>query len=186
MADPLDDYDWDGVADGLSNIMSDFYPDILKLAYTEADALLPVRVAFDLANPRVKDVIGELAKKIRNVSDTVRDDARRVVSDGLDRGDSIGSIAKALRQYGVTDSKSRSDMIARTETATAYSRGSLLAYGDAGVKRKKWLAEDDAPDSECQIDGEIVDLDESFSNGLDSPPVHPNCRCAVAPVIGDE
>jgi hypothetical protein len=37
------------------------------------------------------------------------------------------------------------------------------------------------------LDGEVVGLDEDFpEGGGDGPPLHPNCECFVAPVVGEE
>ena len=175
----VDAYDWDGVADDMAAALSEVYPDLFKLAYLAANADLPVSVSFDLKNPRVKDTIAELAKNIRGVSDSIKESARGVVDSGLDAGHSTQQIAKALREYGVTDSKSRSETIARTETATAYNRGATLAYRDAGVTRVRVL--DGDFDEVCAgVDGQEWTLEEADAN----PIAHPNCTRAFVPIVG--
>jgi len=33
------------------------------------------------------------------------------------------------------------------------------------------------------LDGEVVALDEDFSDGENEPPDHPNCRCCILPIV---
>jgi SPP1 gp7 family putative phage head morphogenesis protein len=77
-----------------------------------------------------------------------------------------------------------------TETATAYSMGSLLAYAQSGVVESvEWLATIDkqtCPDCRA-LDGETRALaDATFSDGTAHPPHHPRCRCALAPILKKE
>jgi SPP1 gp7 family putative phage head morphogenesis protein len=177
----LDKYNWDGLADDLEGAMLDVYPDILRLAYLEQGKKLPVAVAFDLRNPRVRDTIKQLGGRIRGVSDTMRDNVQRIVGHGTDTGQSIAEIAKGLREYGVTDSRSRSEMLARTESATAYNRGATLAYRDAGIERVRVMDGDE--DEACAAaDGQIWTVDEAEEN----PIAHPNCTRAFIPVVGED
>ena len=80
-------------------------------------------------------------------------------------------------------------MVARTETAYADVQGNLEGYRASGVVAKKeWLVSQDEVCPECEaLDGKVVDLDEPFpGQGGDGPPLHPNCRCDVLPVLQDE
>lgn len=105
----------------------------------------------------------------------------------------------------------RTELIARTETIRASARGSQGLYKAWGVERKQWLATPD--DRECpwcfEMDGRIIDIGEPyFEKGstfpvtdpdtgktrtmtlnyedVEGPPLHPNCRCALMPVVPDE
>lgn len=85
-------------------------------------------------------------------------------------------------------SPERAEMIARTETAFADVQGNLLAYKQSGqVQGKKWLTAADCCD-ECQeLDGMEVGIDDDFpKDGGDGPPLHPNCRCDIVPILIDE
>lgn len=180
-----------GLDDGteVARLMRRFYPLILEAAANDAADLLgldagdTLQGAFDQSNPRVQDVLDKLAHKVRGVAETTKDDIRMLVGRAADEGWSPGELAKQIREYGVTASKARSEAIARTETATAYTQGSLLAYQESGVvKGTQWLATD--PCDICQpLEGQTVDLGELFGGEYEGPPAHPNCRCAVAPVL---
>lgn len=84
-------------------------------------------------------------------------------------------------------SDSRAEMIARTESAKADVHGNIQGWKASGVvESKQFLAAPDCCD-ECQeLDGEVVGLDDTFSDGSDGAPLHPNCRCNVLPVLSDE
>lgn len=81
----------------------------------------------------------------------------------------------------------RAEGIARTELMTASNAGRFSGFS-AGIgngvysdqSRKEWITGGDPCDDCDPLDGEIVGWDESFSIGLLTPPVHPNCRCVVA------
>lgn len=171
-------YDFDGFADALEDTMRRHYPALLEASHEEANRRYDLGISWDVSNPQVKKTINRLAKRIRGVSDTVKDNARGVLDRGLEAGLSTTEIARQLREYGVTDSKSRSEMISRTETATAYSLGSILAYEQAGVEKVEVLDSDDDP--ECaEANGQIWTLEEAEANPL----AHPHCVRAFAPVV---
>jgi hypothetical protein len=78
-------------------------------------------------------------------------------------------------------------------TIAANNQGNLAAYKDAAAQgiavMKEWLsAGDDLVSEECQAneDQGPIPLDDDFDSGDDAPPLHPNCRCAIAPVVSDE
>lgn len=181
--DAVDEYDWQGFGDELAAEAMPYLEELVRSAMTDTGRILPIGVSFNQRNPKVDDAVGQLAQQIRGVSETVRENVRRIVAQGLREGRPTREIAAALAEYGVTDSASRAQTIARTETAQAYSAGAVAAYQEAGVTKKKWLA---SPNScpECEAtDGEIVGMDSQFSNGVDHPPLHPRCTCSVAPYI---
>jgi SPP1 gp7 family putative phage head morphogenesis protein len=113
---------------------------------------------------------------IQGLSETSIDRIGGMVSEGLSKGDSIQTVGKDIRD--VLEDPARSETVANTEMARATSAASEQTYGDAGITQVEWLAEDDAcPDCEALAADSPLDL------GSDSPPDHPNCRCAIAPVV---
>lgn len=117
---------------------------------------------------------------------------------GILQGDSIDKIASRLRR--VTSMNMASSVRnARTMTTRAENAGRVRAYEraqDLGIEvMKKWVATLDhrTRDSHVDLDGEVVKMNETFSNGLDYPggagePAEVyNCRCTmVAEVKGYE
>lgn len=128
-------------------------------------------------NPDAEWVISETTR------DMLRDDIAQAIEDGTSNEDLADLISE---NYAFSDE--RAETVARTETAFADVAGNLNAYQESGqVASKRWLTAPDCCDLCDELDGEVVDLDEDFPNdGGDGPPLHPNCRCDVLPVLTEE
>lgn len=122
-----------------------------------------------------------------------------VMMQSLLQGESIPKIANRLAEK-VGDSNYKAAIRnARTMTTRAENYGRLDSYKRAqnmGIKmQKQWVATLDqvTRDSHVDLDGETVDVNENFSNGMDCPggmgppeEVY-NCRCTmVAQIKGFE
>lgn len=168
-----------------ATIMRVFYPLLIESAWADA-SLAGIPVAFDLANEHVQRVLSLLAKQIKGVAESTREDVRRLIGQQAEHGWSVEELAERIREMGEINSASRAVMIARSETAAAYSQGSLAAWRESGVvSGKEWLTGGD-PCPICQkLDGARAALDADFGDGLSAPPAHPNCTCAVSPVLSE-
>lgn len=181
MADPTDNLD-DGAE--LLRIMSQYWPQTFAAAWADANAALGIDLVFDLENEQVQEVLGELAKLIVNVAETTKEEIRSLVGQAAENGWSTDELAARIAEHGEIASVNRATLISRTETASAYERGSHLAYVQSGVvSGTEWLLGPD-PCPECQLlGGKIVPLGEEFADGVLHAPAHPACRCATAPVV---
>jgi hypothetical protein len=94
-----------------------------------------------------------------------------------------GKQAARLIQNNV-QSASRALTIAITETCRVRSLASMETYKEFGLEQHEWL-----PINPCDIcalnDGAVVNIGSPFPSGVIQPPQHPNCKCAVMPVIPD-
>jgi SPP1 gp7 family putative phage head morphogenesis protein len=181
-----------GMDDGthLAAIMKPVYHASIDAAYGKTNeqlASLDVSVAFDQTNPNVAKTVNGLLKKLKkDVPDTTKEAIRARVAAGLDAGESIDKIADGIVADAPEISDSRAEVIARTETASAYTEGAIISYKESGVvKAVKWLSTLDNRTSDiCEgLNGQTVDLGEQFDGGYDGPPAHPNCRSAILPVV---
>lgn len=118
------------------------------------------------------------------------------ITQGVLQGESMDKVARRVRS--VADMGYRAAMrTARTAMTSAQNAGRVDAYGRAegmGIHvRKQWLATLDGRTrhSHRRLDGEVVGMDEEFSNGLKYPgdpesgrgsEVY-NCRCTLVPVV---
>jgi SPP1 gp7 family putative phage head morphogenesis protein len=123
------------------------------------------------------------------ITDSTRDLIRDAVMSGLNEGASPAELASAIEDSAAF-SETRALMVARTEMASADVAGAMSAYrATPGVVGKRWITAGDDRVSdecaECEAAG-TVGLDENFPTGVDAPPNHPNCRCAVVPVFDDD
>jgi HK97 family phage portal protein len=172
---------------GAQGIMRRIYPLVLQRAFEDAELALDVNIAWDVKNEEVQAVLGNLAELIVRITETTRTAIQGMIGEAIDEGWSLDRLAKALVERGAITSRERAKLIAVTETASAYSMGSLLAYTLSGVVESvEWVATlDKETCSDCRaLDGEARPLAEAaFSDGTAHPPHHPRCRCALAPII---
>lgn len=135
---------------------------------------------------------GDLVEAVRpewRIDTTTRNMIRDVIEGGL--RDNVGNkeIA-ALIRTATAFSEERAALIAHTEINRVNSMASLESYRGARDEldldiKKEWLL----GEKPCEIciannDQGAIDLDEDFQSGDPAPPAHPNCECAVAPVMG--
>lgn len=158
----------------------------LGQANSDASATLDVSIGFDIENENVKLILDQLAQRMTGVSETTKEFVRELVKQAAERGWSPQQLAAEIFANGVASTRARAMVIARTEAAAAYTKGSLLAYANSGVVKKvEWDATlDDRTSEVCQgLHGKRVPLGELFPGGYDGPPAHPNCRSAVLPIV---
>lgn len=119
---------------------------------------------------------------IRGIDRTGYDRLGTALADALALGLS-GRRAAKLIQDSVSDS-ARALTIAITETNRAISRATIERYQDFGLEQIEWTATD--PCEICLLnDGKVINVGQTFPSGDTQPPAHPNCRCALLPVIPD-
>lgn len=182
MADALDNLD---TGDALAALLGRLFPLLVERAYDDA-RLAGLPVAFDLASPLVQGLLGSLAQDVRRISETTRREIQELVGRQAAEGWSAEQLADEIRELAGVHARARAELIARTETAAAYSRASLLAYEQSGVVASvEWLtAEDERTCPVCApLDGQRAALGDTFAGGVAHPPAHPGCRCAISPIV---
>ena len=117
----------------------------------------------------------------QGIGDTSLTRIRASIIDGITNGLSASDIADQINS--VIADPYRADMIAITETNTAYNAGALDTYTEAGLTDWYWLAYDDA----CQIclDAEAANPHPIDDTDVPSDSSHPNCRCTISPLPGE-
>jgi hypothetical protein len=199
--DPTADLDWTILQDPLEDTLRELTTDSVR------EALLQVKVsdagitsqtnedAVLYARNRAATLLGKRwdgGELIDNpdpkyaISETTRQAVQDLVKRAETEGWSNDKLADAV-EGDFTFSPARARMIARTETAFADSQGNMTAWRRSGVViGKRWLLATNHPEpDECDdnADDGVIGLDDQFSSGVDAPPDHPNCECAVVPVV---
>jgi len=170
-----------------------------------ADREMPEGVGFEFTNPEVqKWVDRSTARLATSVGGTTSRRVRSLLGTGLEEGKTVDELADAIEEKGFDQARART--IARTESSRAYVQGQVEAWKQTGmVTGKKWLvAPDPCPfceaigqedqtkgmsDSFYKVGDSITAADGSrfvvdFDN-VTGPPLHPNCRCTIVPVLED-
>lgn len=157
---------------------------------------------FDI-NQRVNDYINErISRMADSMNQTTQDKIKQTISEGIANGENTDKLSKRIQAIYNDATRVRSKLIARTETIAASNEASNEAYRQSPlVNYKEWHTEPDGC-VYCQaLNGKIIGLNDSFAPlgssidddeghgynvGYESiyhPPLHPNCRCAILPVI---
>ena len=169
-------------------------------------------IVFDLQNTRVVDFLQDESRRIgAAATDTHRSALRNILVKGAQEGNSPAVMAREMRGLmkngeGIF-SKSQAERIARTESGIAQMAGTINGWEQSGVvSGKDFLLAPNACPYCIAVDkmfaGRTLQLRETFFkkgdtlipdgggrpmkldyHDLQSPPIHPNCRCDLVPVI---
>jgi len=163
---------------------------------------------WDIANPEVQAFISEYSFKFASgLGTTTKDNLRGLVASAQAEGWSINKLRDELTGiYGGWD-KTRAQMIARTETIRSSNAGAVMSYKQAGIEYKQWYtAQDGEVCGFCQeMHNKIVGVGDNYwamgdtmtvdvpdekpikmtfsYEDVGAPPLHPNCRCTILPVV---
>lgn len=205
--DLLSQIDANSVGVAVSDSLDDYWRDVFREAGLAAVAEVGIdqseaivshldQAAADYAKARGAELVGMRVLADGSVvvnpnaewsiSEGTRDLLRGITEQAVREGMSPSRFADAIRS-SVAFGDSRATMIARTELAYAHVGGNLAGYQATGeVVGKRWLISADACEECQQLDGVVVGINDSFPNGGgDGPPLHPNCRCDIVPVLSE-
>lgn len=189
----------DKMTEQLKGITASNMSGIVEVGGKDAYNTLGIDGVFDVSNPEVVKFIDKKSIKLSGaVQKTTVEKIRKTLSEGFENGDSISQLSDRVRESSAF-SRERSELIARTESAKSYTGGEIQGWKQSGqVKSTKWLLSPD-PCPECEaLAAEVneVPLGENFVdkggtlNGItydyepvNSPPLHPNCRCDLIPIL---
>lgn len=168
--------------------------------------------AFDVTNPEVEKFMREYTIRLAgSITNTTTDRIGRILAESLGAGDTVRNMATRIMAADGWDDEGiarRAEMIARTESARAYVQGETMAWEQSGVvEGKEWLLAPDACEF-CEAAAAIFnaklhglrEIPDGMGKGsvlagkdggtmtlsyedIAGPPLHPNCRCDLMPVI---
>lgn len=175
----------------------------LKLAKKPHKAEIPISISFDLFNIAVKkELLKQTTKFSKELIGTTEEIIRSTIASGLEAGESIDKLADRVQErLGNDSNRYRAERIARTETIYGSNAGAELGYYQSEVvEGKQWLtAIDERTCDFCEdmnnriellgssFDISDIDLNFDYSDGqMPYPPLHPNCRCTIIPILSKE
>lgn len=163
---------------------------------------------FNLPVPRrqLQQIYSRTYENLQGITDDAADSIRDVFTEGLASGWNPRKMASELNAEINSIQQTRAEVLARTETINSYSVATLDRYERAGVGEVtvsgEWATADD--NDVCPICDAVagtVATTSRLRNGtfqFDAPgdapdylagtyplrpPAHPNCRCAILPVV---
>lgn len=177
----------------LAKLSLPFIQEFVRSAGEDAMSTVAPAEEFTITE-RVEKYIKERAKQMaKQVNSTTVDKLSATLAAGIAEGEGIQKLRERVEKVYDEFPVYRAETIARTEATAANNRGFIEAYDQSGVANaKEWIStlDSNTRDSHASTDGEIVGLDEQFSNGLDypgdpggDPGETINCRCVIAPAF---
>lgn len=158
-----------------------------------ADALRQGRDTRTIAR-QIRNVIGLHPRWANAVVKFEDNEFRKLMRQGMTEEKARAKAIERTIRYRDRLVRKRAQMIARTENAIAQNQGRVESWRQADAaglvdpsSYKMWITAGD--ERTCNIcapmDGQVVPWKATFSNGLEKPIVHPNCRCKVVLVPPD-
>ena len=107
------------------------------------------------------------------------------LTKGLTRGDSLQDMSRIIADK-LNNSYSNALRLVRTESCFIMNEATINNYKNNGIKKYEFMAFLDKKTSpQCrELDGKIISVEE-YKAGLNFPPLHPNCRSCIVPVVED-
>jgi len=137
-------------------------------------------------DPRAGDVAlvaADVAEAARRAADTLLRRAAAACARSDQPGIAPRARLRRLRELAQADALPRAERLARTTAARALALGLAAAWRERGFRLARWIAfSSRALCPRCRdMDGRVVPLDLGPAV---LPPLHPNCRCTLAPLAG--
>tara|TARA_Y100001937_G_scaffold21640_1_gene30534 strand:+ start:793 stop:1683 length:891 start_codon:yes stop_codon:yes gene_type:complete len=180
--------------------------------YTMGQTLLPSMIAQGLvANEQVQSIIREQMLRLSNQGViTARGTIKQLLGDTLEQGATPREITSRVQDWAKRQGDQdravrwRAERIARTEASRALNSGQVVAWEDMGVTRMSWLVAPNPCEFCAAMKGSgsqdiktpffTVGSTLSGTKGgklaidyadVRTPPLHPNCRCTLRPIVSN-
>jgi SPP1 gp7 family putative phage head morphogenesis protein len=182
--------DWQSEDDKLIKVVLPWITEAVKDGASLAYILTQLEATEMTLTPKLISLASERAQLVTRINDTIKEQLGSSINIGIAEGETVQQISDRVREiYNMAGNRAK--VIARTETSAAMNGSSQLYYKELGVEKKEWLTAGDerVRESHIMINGEIVNINQRFSNGVDvpgldgSPEETINCRCVCLPVI---
>jgi SPP1 gp7 family putative phage head morphogenesis protein len=154
-----------------------------------AEAFLAESMGSPIAIEQVQLLATRTFEEMKGLTNTEKTQLNRILADGLANGSHADEVARDMTDQIDGLTRTRANVIARTEIVRAHAEGQLDSYQkldptkQLGVEAEWSTADDDLVCDEC------------FDMAADSPytideargliPAHPNCRCSWIPYQAD-
>ena len=164
----------------------------LKDIYKEMDkqASIDLEASFNTINDRLIEEVIRTNWSGLSFSDRIWEHRRKLaltlkeeLNRGLIRGDSLQDISRVIADK-LNNSYSNAMRLVRTESCYVMNEATVNNYKENGIKEYEFMAFLDKKTSpQCrELDGKIISVEE-YKAGLNFPPLHPNCRSCIIPII---
>lgn len=131
--------------------------------------------------------------ELQGITDAVSQQVTRELAEAIGSGLNPTETARRITDRVEKIGKTRATVLARTETINAHSQATIERYRQQGVEQvgvEPEIQVQTAGDQQvCEECADVAQrgpwpLDE-FEGSENQPPIHPQCRCAVLPVVNE-
>ena len=127
----------------------------------------------------LKDWLDKVSVEIgTNINDTTINAFTEALMEGTQAGESVTEIGKRVEDIFTFASKTRAELIARTETARGVTEAHRQTYDYYGFYEVKWLLSPGAC-AICEDEGKKKWTLDTIKGMI---PRHPNCKCDMTPI----
>jgi SPP1 gp7 family putative phage head morphogenesis protein len=139
------------------------------------------------SNPIIPPLVSEEALKwlktrmgwaAAEIGDTLERDLEAELETGFKNGESITQVAARIDEFFADPV--RANRIARTEIISASNFGAVEGYKEVGVEKVEFYTAMD--ERTCELCDTYHEQIFGIGEGM-TPPLHPNCRCVLLPVV---
>lgn len=181
--------------DELTRAVLDFTPILSEVAINSGNQALQL---IDSSKPYILlDFRNQIRQRVElfaaSMIDTDKNKLIDIITEGVRQGQSVPDIRRNINETFEEYTKMQAERITRTEVLRVSNQAALDAWDQSGVvEGKEWLTAPGA-DAECEqyngrtvmnLSGNFYSPDNEFEDG--DPPIHPNCRCVVIPIVADK
>lgn len=178
--------------------------------YVSDASTIGTSAQFSGADPDIQKFYDERSTLVSTgIDDTTDRMLKTSLIEGISNGESNAQLADRVETIYNAAAGFRAMRIARTESINATTFGTVEAWKQSGVVTgKQWQTNGPNPCPQClDLDGNIYKLTENVFNKGDSftvgegdsaqtmnldyqdvigPPLHPNCACALIPILASQ
>ena len=196
----------EGLEQSLADSLKEPLTDMIGAGGSAGLDKINIDTGFDVTNPEVVSFINRQTTLLAGeISQLTRQKVESVLRDGITSGATPTDIANAIEDTG-SFSPARAEAIARTESANAFVEGQKESWRQSNVVRGvKWLLAPNACEfcraTAAKFNNVVQPLDKPFYSlgdtvtgteggklnvnfrNITGPPLHPNDRCDLVPVL---
>lgn len=177
----------------LRTLAQRFQLQAIEAGARQIGSLIGVDALVSIDNPKITEFLAARGNLITSVNGTTADNINEAIRELMDEGASPEDIGRAIRnEFNLRDKQSK--LISRTEVGSGLNGGRQIQMIESGITREEWLTsrDDRVRESHVAIDGEVIEVGQTFSNGCrypQDPTGDPSetiqCRCIALPVTSD-
>jgi len=124
------------------------------------------------------------AKLVTKMDDETKARLADVISKSIGDKKNLDELSRLIKNEFDNMSKTRADLIAKTETGKALRSSAVDRMKTMGIEGKEWILGSGGQEGNCEdcianANVGIIPVDQEFPTPEDD--IHPGCTCAVAP-----